>query len=77
MKDYRITVLRTVQVSACIYIEGDSEEDAVARFHHQLESEQCSELEYEDLWGEALYYQVAKASPYESEYEVLDCIENA
>ena len=77
MKDYRITVLRTVQVSACIYIEGDSEEDAVSRFHHQLESEQCSELEDPDLWHESLYYQVAKASPYESKYEVLDCIEEA
>lgn len=75
MKDYRLTLLRTVQVSACIYIEGDSAEDAVARFQHQLESEQCSELEDPDLWYESLYYQVAKASPYASEYEVLDVVE--
>lgn len=77
MKEYRLTILRTVQVSACIYIEGDSAEDAVARFQHQLESEQCSALEDEANWGEAFYYQVTKAGPYASKYEVWDVEEAA
>lgn len=75
MKEYRLTVLRTVQVSACIYLEGDSADDAVARFQHQLENEQCSPLEDDTLWGEAFWYQVEKAGPYVGEYDVVDVIE--
>lgn len=72
MKEYRLTVLRTVVVSAYAYVEGDSEEDAVARFEHQLESEECSAIEDDEMWGEAFHYQVLKAGPYVGEYEILE-----
>jgi hypothetical protein len=75
MKDYRLTILRTVQVSTCIYIEGDSAEDAIARFDQQLENDDCPAIEDEANWGEAFYYQVTKAGPYASEYEVLAVVE--
>lgn len=72
MPTYALTVLRTDRYSNIIYIEGDSPEDAKARFQHQLESKQCSQIEDELSWGESHYYQITKSSPYEREYEVLD-----
>lgn len=72
MKSYRITVQRTDRYIAHVYVEGDSEEDAAERFKHQLESNACSQIEDTEMWGEAYYYQIVKASPYNAEYEVLE-----
>jgi hypothetical protein len=64
-----------MRVVADLYIEGDSEEDAKARFQHQLESESCSQLEDAAMWGEIFYYCIDKAGPYASDYEVVDVSE--
>ena len=75
MKEYRLTVQRTITLLGVVYIEGDSPEDAQTRFQHQLEAEQCPGIEDEDMWGEAFYYGVVKAGPYDSEYDIVDVIE--
>ena len=72
MKTHVLTIKRTINVVAHIHIEADSNEDAVQRFQHQLEAEQCSEIEDEGLWGEIFYYQIVKAGPYGSAYDVID-----
>ena len=77
MKEYQLTVMRTIRVLGTIYVEGDSAEDAEARFQHQLESRECSGIEDEIMWGEANYYQVCKADPYDFEYEVVNAEEAA
>jgi hypothetical protein len=69
--EYRLTVTRTVTMINTISIEGDSPDDAMARFQHQLESRECSAIEDEESWGESYYYQVVKAGPYCGEYSVL------
>jgi hypothetical protein len=72
MQKYVLTIERTIKVIAHVHIDGENEADAVQRFQHQLESEQCSPIEDEEMWGEILYYQATKAGPYASTYEVLD-----
>jgi len=72
MTEYKLTIQRTIHLIAHVYIEGDSETDAKTRFEHQLESEECSAIEDDEMWGECLHYQAIKAGPYESTYEVID-----
>lgn len=77
MKSYRLTVQRTDRYIAHIWVDGDSQEDAQQRFQHQLESRQCSQIEDAEMWGEAYFYQVAKADPYDAQFEVIDIEEDA
>lgn len=72
MAEYNLTIRRTVTVAWNTTVEGDSPEDAAQRFQHQLEARQCSAVEDDEMWGEAFYYQVAKADPYTGEYAVMD-----
>ncbi len=73
MPNYRLTIRRSVTLVTRIDMEGDSESDAIARFQHQLESRSCSPIEDDELWGEAIYYQVFKSDgPYSGEYAVMD-----
>lgn len=75
MKEYNLTIRRSVTLVTNVCIEGDSPEDAAQRFQHQLEAGQCSSVEDEGMWHEALYYQLVKASPYSGEYAVMDAEE--
>jgi hypothetical protein len=73
MHNYRLTIRRSVTLVTRIDMEGDSESDAIARFQHQLESRSCSAIEDDELWGDAIYYQVFKGDgPYSGEYAVMD-----
>lgn len=71
-KTYRLTISRTIKLTANIFIDAESPEDAETRFQHQLESDQCSAIEDDEMWGEAYYYQAVKAGPYASDYDVLE-----
>ena len=72
MQLYKLLVARKVTMTTRVWVEGDSADDAKARFQHQLESESCSALDDGDAWGEAYFYQVYKAGPYSGEFEVLE-----
>jgi len=73
MRNFKLTIRRSVTLVTRIDMEGDSESDAIARFQHQLESESCSAIEDDGLWGDAIYYQVFKGGgPYYGEYAVMD-----
>ena len=71
-KLYNLVIARKITLVTTIQIEGTSEESAVARFQHQLESGESSALDDMSMWGECVHYQVFKGDPHEDEYEVID-----
>jgi hypothetical protein len=74
MKDYRIQLCRHIKFVEDIYIQAETPEDALVRFEHQLESEQCSALEAVD-WASASGQYTEKQGVYNGEYDVCGVIE--
>lgn len=69
MKDYKIQLCRHIKFVEDVYIKAESPEDALVRFEHQLESEQCSALEAID-WASAASQYAEKQGVYNGEYDV-------
>lgn len=72
MKTYELTVVKTILLMNNVQIECADDEDPEVRFQHLLEAKDCPGLEDADGWGEAYYYGVVKADPYDFEYEVVN-----
>lgn len=72
MKEYRLTLQRTISVIAVVHVHGSDEDSAAERFRHQLEAESCPAIEDQSMWGEVFYYQLEKAGPYVGHYEVVE-----